>query len=132
MKTWTLQQYVYATYGILLFIYWPMSHWLFSHLYHTTLGFAPGSYDPDFVKIIGTMGMIPVAGLLYAAIRPAQAGAVVFGFTVWCFLMSVTYIEVINNGHFPTQEYFNSALAFVLGLSMIPALLKHFKQGDRL
>lgn len=130
MKNWTLQQYVYATNGILLFIYWPLSHWFFSDFYHTTLGFSPGSYDPDFVKIIGTMGMIPVAGFLYAAIRPTQAGAFVFGFTVWCFLMSATYIEVINNGHFPPQEYFNSALSFVVGLSLIPHLLKLQKRGE--
>jgi len=111
-----------AANAVLLLFYWPLSHWLYSDLYHRMFGFAPGSYDQDFVKIIGTMGMIPVLGFVYAAFRPNESRAFLFAFTRWCFLQSATFINVVVDGKFPDREFFNAGLLFLVGLSMLPAL----------
>jgi hypothetical protein len=108
-----------AASALILLFYWPLSHWCYPDLYHRIFGFAPGTYDPDFVKIIGTMGLMPVAGFVHAAIRPAQARGFLVAFTAWCFLQSATYVDVILGGRFPKAEYFNAALIFLVGLSML-------------
>lgn len=131
MNNWTLQQTIFAINAVVLFFYWPLSHWFYSDFYHSMLGFAPGSYDPDFVKVIGTLGMIPVIGFAYSAFRPEKSDAFICAFAIWCFLMSATYVEVIINGQFPSREYFNSVLVFVIGLSLLPDVIKNLRRGDK-
>jgi hypothetical protein len=117
-----------AANALILLFYWPLSHWFYSDFYHRIFGFTPGSYDPDFVKVIGTMGVIPVIGFIHAAFRPVQSGGFLAAYTAWCFLQSATYVEVILHGSFPKAEYFNAALLFAVGLSMLPAT---FRSGTR-
>lgn len=108
--------------GATLGLYWPLSHWFFSDLYHQMQGFAPGSYDPDFVKIIGTMGIMPVAGFFYSALQPQDSPASLVAFMLWCFAMCATYLHVIAAGRFPPGEYLNAALVFVTGVSALLVL----------
>jgi hypothetical protein len=60
VKLKALQVYL-AIMAALLFAWWPLSHWFFSDWYHGLLGFAPGSYADDMVKMIGTgaAGTVP-------------------------------------------------------------------------
>jgi len=50
--------------------WWPLSHWFYPHWYHHLLGFT--HYDPALVKIIGTLGAMPVAGMFLVARSPLR------------------------------------------------------------
>lgn len=114
-------QVLCAANAVILACYWPLSHWLYADFYHRLFGFAPGTYDADMVRLIGTLGVMPVAGFAYTARHPAQGRAFLFAFMVWCFAMSATYLYVILCGRFPQREYFNAALLLIVGTSLLRA-----------
>ena len=82
--------------GVLLFFWWPLSHWFYPDLYHTLLGFQLGSYQDSMVKVIGTLGIIPVMLLI-----------TLIAFSI---LMAATYTYLILSGLFPFLEYINVGL----------------------
>ena len=115
MRNLSRLQILYLTNAVIIAFYWPLSHWFYPDLYHQLLGFQAGGYDQDMVRIIGTIGTLPVIGFIYAAYRPQTARAFVVAYTVWCFLMSATYFVVIFAGNFPKGELFNAILLIVMG-----------------
>jgi hypothetical protein len=102
--------------GLLLLGWWPLSHWFFADGYHRLLGFAPGTYPPGLVRVIGTCGLLPVLLALMAARRPHRNRDAVTVLIVFSLLMALTYLHLIWTGHFPRREYFNLALSLAAGL----------------
>ncbi len=98
--------------------WWPLSHWLYPDWYHTLLGFH--SYDYSLVKIIGTIGAVPVLGMFFAASDPIRNRDFVISLLVFFPLLAATYIYLINAHGFPVREYINVSLlvvnSFALGL----------------
>ncbi len=107
-----------GTIGVSLFFWWPLSHWLYPDLYHRLLGFAPGSWSPGLVRVIGTCGMVPVLLALAAARHPRRNKDAVIVLIVFCVLMALTYLHLIAGGFFPRREYVNVALCLGAGLAL--------------
>lgn len=105
--------------AVIVAFWWLLSHWLYSDWYHGVMGFAPGSYDDDFVKIIGVMALMPLVGLIEAARRPDTAAPFLRAYITWCFGMAATYAYTINFGDVPEREYLNAALLVVSGLALL-------------
>lgn len=102
-----LKLYLWAL-GAFTFAWWPLSHWFYPDWYHQMLGFE--QYDYSLVKIIGTIGIIPVLGMFFAAIDPIKNRDFVLTLLVFFVLMAGTYIYLINTHDFPAREYLNVAL----------------------
>jgi uncharacterized membrane protein len=102
--------------GILLFFWWPLSHWFYSDWYHQILGFEQGSYQESMVKVIGTIGLVPVLLLLFSAHDPIRNKQMVFTLLIFCVSMSLTYIHLILNGSFPKLELINVILLLVASI----------------
>ncbi len=81
-KLAVLRVFAAAQAAIVLF-WWLLSHWIYSEWYHGVMGFAPGSYNEDFVKIIGTMAIFPLAGLVHTALNPAAARPFLIGYAIF-------------------------------------------------
>ena len=56
--------------AVLSFIWWPLGHWLYPAQYHAILGFT--SYELPFVRVIGTLSIMPVLVMAFAAINPLR------------------------------------------------------------
>lgn len=97
--------------GLFLAFWWPLSHWFYPDWYHRLLGFE--SYDYALVKIIGTIGIIPVLGVFYTALNPLRNVDFVKVLLVFFVLMAVTYIYLITMHGFPTGEYVNVGLLII-------------------
>lgn len=83
--------------GVFTLFWWPLSHWFYPDWYHRLRGFE--SYDYAPVKVIGTIGVVPVLGMLFASAE-----------LVFCVLMALTYVYLIRSHGFPQREYVNAAL----------------------
>ncbi len=106
------------TFGVLAFLWWPLSHWVYPDWYHAILGFE--SYKSSFVQVIGTLSVLPVLGVLFAAANPLRNRDFVISLLLVSVLMIGTYLYLIRTQEFPTEEYFNVGLlasnTIVLGL----------------
>lgn len=94
--------------GVFTLFWWPLSHWFYPDWYHQLMGFT--SYDYALVKIIGTIGVVPVLGMFFAAANPIRNRDFVLILMVFFILLSATYVFLINFHGFPKQEYFNVGL----------------------
>jgi len=122
-----LKAYLWA-FGVLAFLWWPLSHWVYPDWYHTILGFE--SYVPSFVKVIGTLSILPVLGAFFTAANPLRNRDFVIVLLAASILMIATYIHLINAGEFPTQEYFNVGLLTINAI--ILSVLYPWKQANTL
>lgn len=110
---------------VFISLWWPLSHWLYPDWYHDLLGFGPldGPILDAMVKIIGTMGLFPVAILAAVIKTPNQARVLLQVFLLWSVGMAATYVYLINQGVFPVGEYLNVALLagnFVVMVVLMP------------
>lgn len=103
-------------FGIVLFFWWPLSHWFYPVLYHSLLGFEPGSYPDNMVKVIGTTGIVPVLMILFAAYNPVKNKHMIIIMIIFSFLMAFTYVFLIVSGQFPVLEYINVGFSIFSGL----------------
>lgn len=113
--------------AVFLFFWWPLSHWFYSDWYHALVGFE--RYDPMFVKLIGTMGVLPVVALLWTALRPEEGGAFAVGFLAWSLGMAATYVYLILVEGFPKGELFNVAL-LLLNAAAYPFVFRAARGGE--
>lgn len=102
-----LKAYLWV-FGILAFLWWPVGHWVYPGWYHTFLGFE--SYEPAYVKVIGTLAVMPVVGILLAAMNPLRNRDLLIALIVLSTLMTGTYVHLIITQQFPTGEYVNVAI----------------------
>ncbi len=97
--------FILATFTL---FWWPLSHWFYPDWYHHLLGFR--RYDFSMVKIIGTIGVLPVLGMYLAALAPLRNRDTVVSLLIFFPLMAATYVFLIMGHRFPPGEYFNVAL----------------------
>jgi hypothetical protein len=114
----------------LLFTY-PLSHWFYADFYHYTI-FGFERYDDALIKIIGTTAFIPTLLLFFGALNPIRNRDMVKTLIIAGFLMSATYIYLINTRGFPVLEYLNAALMFVMALSLLLIYPWNLKQSSGL
>ncbi|OGW60784.1 MAG: hypothetical protein A2V83_03390 [Nitrospirae bacterium RBG_16_64_22] len=110
MKIKILRMYLLFLALFTLF-WWPLSHWFYPDWYHTLLGFK--SYDYSLVKIIGTIGVVPVLGMFFAANDPIRNRDFVISLLVFFPTLAMTYIYLISAHEFPEREYINVSLLVV-------------------
>jgi hypothetical protein len=109
---------IYLWLAAIFLLFWsPLSHWFYPDFYHYTL-FGFDTYDDALVKVIGTISFIPTLLLFFSALNPVRNRDSVKTLIVAGFLMSITYVYLINTHNFPTLEYFNAGLFFLMALSM--------------
>jgi hypothetical protein len=95
-------------FGIFTLFWWPLSHWFYPDWYHNLLGFE--SYDYSLVKVIGTIGIVPVLGIFFSARNPVRNRDFILVLITFCILMAATYIFLITTRGFPVREYVNVGL----------------------
>ncbi len=105
-----LRIYLFAL-GLFTLFWWPLSHWFYPDWYHSLLGFT--SYDYSLVKIIGTIGVVPVMGMFLASKDPVRNRDFISSLLVFFILMAATYVFLIHTRDFPRKEYFNVALLVI-------------------
>jgi len=93
--------------------WWPLSHWFYPHWYHHLLGFT--HYDPALVKIIGTLGAMPVAGMFLVARSPLRNRDMLVALLLLFVLLAATDLFLIATGAFPRGEWVNVALLLING-----------------
>lgn len=103
-KLKAVKTYLWILGGVTAF-WWPLSHWFYPDWYHNLLGFE--NYDYSLVKIIGTIGIIPVLGIFFTALNPIRNRDLVVILLVFSILMAATYIYLIRLHNFPKKEYIN-------------------------
>ncbi len=94
--------------GFVTLIYWPFSHWFFPDWYHNLLGFS--SYDLSLVRIIGTLGLLPVMGFFMVARDPLRNRDFLFALIAISVLIALTYVFLIHVTGFPIKVYINIAI----------------------
>lgn len=97
--------------GAFTLVWWPLSHWFYPDWYHQLMGFQ--QYDYSLVKIIGTIGFIPVLGPFFTAANPTRNRDFVITLLVFFVLLAGTDVYLINTRGFPVREYINVALLLV-------------------
>ena len=97
--------------GIFLLFWWPLSHWFYPDWYHRLLGFHPDSYQYNLVKIIGTLGVVPVLLIFFSAAAPVRNKHMVIVLIIFSLLIAVTYLLLIASGQLPGLEIVNVALS---------------------
>lgn len=115
-------------FGVLAFLWWPLSHWAYPGWYHTLLGFE--SYEPAYAKVIGTLSVLPVLGMFFTAANPLRNRDSVIVLLAASGLMIATYIHLISTGEFPAEEYFNVVLLAINAI--ILSVLYPWKQANAL
>lgn len=105
-----LRIYLFAL-GLFTLFWWPLSHWFYPDWYHNLLGFT--SYDYSLVKIIGTIGVVPVMGMFFAAKNPVRNRDFIISLLAFFIMMAATYVFLIHTHGFPRKEYVNVALLVV-------------------
>lgn len=120
-----LKAYLWV-FGALAFLWWPVGHWVYPGWYHTILGFE--SYASSYVKVIGTLSVLPVLGVFFAAANPLRNRDSVIVLLVGSVLMIATYIYLIDIGEFPAQEYFNVSLLAINTIML--SVLYPWKQAN--
>lgn len=101
--------------GTFTLFWWPLSHWLYPDWYHHLLGFP--HYDYSLVKIIGTLGVMPVMGMFLVARDPLRNRDMLIVLLVLFLLLAATDIFLIRTHGFPRREWFNVLL--LVGNSLI-------------
>jgi hypothetical protein len=110
---------IYLWIAAVFLLFWsPLSHWFYADFYHYTI-FGFENYDDAFVKVIGTTAFIPTLLLFFSALNPIKNRDSVKTLIIAGFLMSATYIYLINTQGFPVLEYFNAVLMLVMALSLL-------------
>lgn len=94
--------------GVFTLFWWPLCHWFFSDWYHSLLGF--GSFNRDISAIIGTIGMVPVLLIFFAAKNPVRNRDSLLVLILFALLMAGTYVYLIVFRDFPVLEYFNAGI----------------------
>lgn len=94
--------------GTFTLFWWPLSHWFYPDGYHRLLGFT--DYDYTLVKVIGTIGVVPVLCMFFAARDPLRNRDMVLTLLIFFPLLAATYIFLITLHGFPRGELFNVAL----------------------
>lgn len=113
-------------FGVLAFLWWPMGHWVYPGWYHTLLGFE--AFEPAYVKVIGTLAVMPVMGIFIIAANPLGNRAMMIALLILTVLMIATYVHLIATHQFPVGEYLNVG---VLGANTIVlGLLYPWKQAN--
>ncbi len=120
-----VQAYLW-TFGILAFLWWPLGHWVYPDWYHAILGFE--SYERSYVQVIGTLSVLPVLGVFFAAVNPLRNRDFVISLLFVSVLMIGTYIVLIHTQQFPTEEYFNVGLLAIN--TIVLGLLYPWKQAN--
>lgn len=105
--------------GVFLLFWWPLSHWFYPDAYHQFLGFKPGSYQDDMVKVIGTTGMMPVLMMLFSAMDPVRNRHMVLTIIAFSVLLAATYAFLVATGQFPAAELANVAFSAGAALFLI-------------
>lgn len=103
--------------GIFLLFWWPLSHWFYPDWYHRLLGFQPNTYQNNMVKIIGTLGLLPVLLLFFSAAAPVRNKHMIIVLIAFSLSLAATYLFLIASGQFPALEMVN------VGLSLFSALM---------
>jgi hypothetical protein len=93
--------------GIVLFFWWPLSHWFYSDFYHQMLGFLPGTYQESMVKMIGTCGLLPVLCFFVLAVSPKNNWGTVTAISIFSFFLGLTFLYLITTKAFPFKEIIN-------------------------
>lgn len=62
------------------------------------------------MKVIGTIGVVPVLGMFFTAAEPLRNRDFVVALLVFCVLMALTYVYLIRGHGFLQREYVNAAL----------------------
>jgi hypothetical protein len=100
------------------FIWWPLSHWCYPYWYHSFLGF--DSVAIGYVRIIGTLSVIPVLLAFFCALDPERNRHGIIVLITGGILVTATYLYLIWSGLFPQGEYLNAvltaALSIILGI----------------
>ncbi|MCP4539576.1 MAG: hypothetical protein GY832_20770 [Chloroflexi bacterium] len=120
-----LKAYLWA-FGILAFLWWPMGHWVYPDWYHGVLGFE--SYELAYVRVIGTLSVLPVMGILFTAANPLRNRDFIISLLVLSILMIGTYLLLIHTQQFPVEEYFNIILLTIN--TIVLSLLYPWKQKE--
>lgn len=107
--------------ALVLLFWWPLSHWLCSDLYHSIMGFAPGTYQESMVKMIGTCGFLPVMLLGYLTFAKKRPPELVYILSVFALLVGATFFYLITIGQFPAKEYINAGLCLLTSI-ILPVL----------
>jgi len=110
MRLRILQIYL-TVLAIFILFWWPLSHWFYPDRYHQFMGFE--NYDYSLVKIIGTIGIIPVIGLFFTAANPIRNRDFVIVLLILFPLLAATYIYLISFHGLPEREYINVTLLLV-------------------
>jgi hypothetical protein len=113
--------------GLFTLFWWPLSHWFYSNWYHHLLGFQ--NYDPAFAKIIGTLGIFPVLGTLFAARDPVRNRDLIRILIVFCLLMAATYVFLITTMSFPVLEYINVGI-LIFSATILIILFPHVAANE--
>jgi hypothetical protein len=95
--------------GAFTLFWWPLSHWFYPDWCHRLLGLE--GYDYALVKVIGTIGIVPVLGMFSAAAEPLRNRDFIIVLLVLCVLMALTCVYLIRGNGFPKREYLNAALS---------------------
>jgi hypothetical protein len=106
----------FAGLGVVAFIWWPVSHWLFPDWYHRVLGFR--QYDRSSARIIGTTGLPFVGSLFLVAMDPLASRSLVMLTIGFLVALAATYVDLIRRGEFPRGELFNVVLCFANAVIM--------------
>ena len=61
--------YLYGV-GIFMFVWWVLGHWVYPDLYHGLMGF--DSHDLGQTRVIGTLSLFPILGILFVARNPEK------------------------------------------------------------
>lgn len=109
----TILKFYLLIMGLVLLFWWPLSHFFYSDWYHQLLGFAPASYDPVFVQIIGACGIMPVLLALFSAFDPQKNKGMILILILISLFMGVQYLIFVNTKLMPRGEYINVALCFI-------------------
>ena len=117
-----LRWYLVGLGGFTLF-WWPLSHWFYADWYHHLLGFT--TYDYSLVKIIGTMGFLPVLGMYFAARDPVRNRDFILSLAVFSLLLAVTFVFLIETHDFPAGEYVNVGLSAGNALTLLTLYPRH-------
>jgi hypothetical protein len=116
--------------GVFLLMWWPLAHWFYSDFYHQLLGFQPGSYQDNMVKVIGTCGAIPVALCLLASRDPIRNRDMILVLIGYGFIQALTYLYLILHGSFPIGESINIGICVVC--SLLLAVIFPWKECTRI
>ena len=104
-------------FAVLMLGWWPASHWLFPDTYHDLLGFGQlTASDYAMAKVIGTLSVLPVLGMLLVARDPERLRGLFISLLVLSALTVGTYTHLIETGDFPDGEWLNVGLITLNGL----------------